>query len=108
EAKFASKVNTYLMEVAVLATAGLQAWYVYEYYSWATYLLIIAGLAFAAYIVLSANKKFNKKASLSAILVTLLLAPGFWSLTPTLSGESAAIPTSGPSLLSSNNVNGSF
>ncbi|MDK7326398.1 4-amino-4-deoxy-L-arabinose transferase, partial [Lactobacillus mulieris] len=32
----------------------------------------------------------------------------FWSLTPTLSGESAAIPTSGPSLLSSNNVNGSF
>lgn len=108
EAKFASKVNTYLMAVVVLATAGLQAWYVYEYYSWATYLLIIAGLAVAAYIVLSANKKFNKKASLSAILVTLLLAPGFWSLTPTLSGESAAIPTSGPSLLSSNNVNGSF
>ena len=63
------------MAVAVLATAGLQAWYVYEYYSWATYLLIIAGLAVAAYIVLSANKKFNKKASLSAILVTLLLAP---------------------------------
>lgn len=107
ETKFASKANTYLMAFAVLATAGLQAWYVYEYYPWATYLLVIAGLLVSGYIVISA-KKFNKKASLSAILVTLLLAPGFWSLTPTLSGESAAVPTTGPSLLSSNNVNDSF
>ena len=28
------------------------------------------------------------------------MAPGFWSLTSTISGESAAVPTTGPSLLS--------
>ncbi|MBW1606368.1 glycosyltransferase family 39 protein [Lactobacillus sp. Sy-1] len=94
----------YLLPFAVVATALLQAWYVSSYYVWATWLLIIAGIGFGLILLLKPGKPL--KSLTIGGLVTIMLAPAFWSMTPAIAGESAAIPTAGPDLLSSNGQGG--
>lgn len=92
------KWQTYLLPLAFLATVGLQAYYVYAYYPWLTWLLAAAGIGLTILGFGLRDKRHFKKIGVTA-LVALLLAPGWWSLTPTLASESAQIPTAGPDLL---------
>lgn len=94
----------YLLPLAILTSAGLQAWYVYSYYPWLTYILLALGLGFASALVL-VHDHLTKKLAVTGGIVSIMLSPGWWSLTPTLAAESSAIPTAGPDLLS-NGANG--
>lgn len=90
--------TTWLFPLAFILTMGLQVWYVSLVYS--NYLPIALGavaiLALAALLFL---RHKPRTIGMAVALVTLLLAPGWWSLTPTLAGESAAIPYASPTLL---------
>jgi 4-amino-4-deoxy-L-arabinose transferase-like glycosyltransferase len=88
--------KTYLLPTALLLTAGEQAYLVSTYSVWIAALIFIAVAAVVA--LLLAGQPFKRWAILGGAL--LMLLPAGWSLTPTLAAESAAIPTSGPSLLS--------
>ncbi|MHA8138556.1 glycosyltransferase family 39 protein [Lactobacillaceae bacterium Scapto_B20] len=94
----------YLLPFAVVSTAALQAWYVSSYYVWATWLILIAGILFSIALLLKPAKPL--KSLTIGGLVTIMLAPAFWSMTPAIAGESAAIPTAGPDLLSSSSQGG--
>ncbi len=94
----------YLLPLAILTSAGLQAWYVYSYYPWLTYILLALGLGFASALVL-VHDHLTKKLAVTGGIAAIMLSPGWWSLTPTLAAESSAIPTAGPDLLS-NGTNG--
>ncbi|MHA8111443.1 glycosyltransferase family 39 protein [Lactobacillaceae bacterium Melli_B4] len=89
----------YLLPFAVVSTAALQAWYVSSYYVWATWLILIAGILFGIGLLLKPAKPL--KSFTIGGLVTIMLAPAFWSMTPAIAGQSAAIPSAGPDLLSS-------
>lgn len=91
-----------IVTLGYLTTLGLQAWYVSSYYPWLSAVIVIAGLMVLAGIYFH---KENRQKFLATGLIIVLLAPGFWSLTPTIAAESAAVPTSGPSLLSGGNNN---
>ena len=95
----------YLLPLAILTSAGLQAWYVYSYYPWLTYILLALGLGFASALVL-VHDHLTKKLAVTGGIAAIMLSPGWWSLTPTLAAESSAIPTAGPDLLT-NGANGS-
>lgn len=97
----------YFLAGALAITGLLQAWYVAEYSM--LFAGLLAGLslvAVACYLYFS--QKNNKKQALFAkvSIFILLLAPGFWALTPALASESAAVPSAGPSLLTSGNNSG--
>lgn len=94
----------YLLPLAILATAGLQAWYVYSYYPWLTYILLALGLGFASALVL-VHDHLVKKLAFAGGVTAIMLSPGWWSLTPTLAAESSAIPIASPDLLN-NGTNG--
>ncbi|UQS85962.1 glycosyltransferase family 39 protein (plasmid) [Nicoliella spurrieriana] len=94
----------YLLPLAVTATAFFQAWYVSSYYAWASWLLIFAGIGFGLILLVKPAKPLRSLTI--GGLVAILLAPAFWSATPAIAGESAAIPTAGPDLLSSNGQGG--
>ncbi len=95
----------YVFAFGLLATAALQAWYVYSYYPWLSW-IIAGGSVITAALIAFVFTSWRKVAVASTFAVTLLsLAPGFWSLTPTISAESAAIPTAGPDLLTSGGGN---
>lgn len=91
--------QTYLLPLAFLTTLALQAYYVATYYLWLTWLLAVAGVLLTILAFGFKAKKQLKPIGITG-LVALLLAPGWWSLTPTLASESAQIPTAGPDLLS--------
>lgn len=96
----------YIFAIGLLTTAALQAWYVYSYYPWLSW-LIAGGSAITAALIAFVFTSWRKVAVTSTFAITLLsLAPGFWSLTPTIAGESAAIPTAGPDLLTSGGNSG--
>ncbi len=90
----------YLLPLAILATAVLQAWYVSSYYSWATWVIMIFAVAMSALLIIFPQNRFST-IFIGLATIGILAAPGWWSLTPTLAAESAQIPTSGPDLLSS-------
>lgn len=91
--------TTYLLPVGIAITIALQAWYLTQYYTVAPWLLVIAGILVIVGLFATRLHRF-RKIMVGATLVTILAAPGFWSITPTLAGESAGIPTAGPDLLS--------
>ncbi|ERL66390.1 YycA [Schleiferilactobacillus shenzhenensis LY-73] len=93
------KWTTYLLPVGIAVTVALQAWYLTQYYTVWPWVLIIAGILVIAGLLATRLRRF-RKTMVGVTLVTLLAAPGFWSITPTLAGESVAIPTAGPDLLS--------
>ncbi|WP_125761298.1 glycosyltransferase family 39 protein [Companilactobacillus hulinensis] len=93
-----------LLPVAILSTAALQAWYVAQYYSILAWVLLGLGVLISIPLFvlpwISLSLKSKHMIPISAVIL-IMLAPSFWSLTPTLAGESAQIPTAGPSLLTS-------
>lgn len=89
----------YLIASGFWITAGLQAWYVYSYYPWLSWIIIVGTIGTSLLAVF--YQKAHKNLIYGALAVAFLtLAPGFWSLTPTLAGASDAIPSAGPDLLS--------
>lgn len=90
----------YLLPAAIIATAALQSWYVYSYYPWLTWIILIAAIGFSIGLaILPRGKAFQ--ALLVGGILSIMAAPAWWSLTPTIAAESAMIPTAGPSLLTS-------
>ncbi|WP_125591017.1 glycosyltransferase family 39 protein [Companilactobacillus jidongensis] len=91
-----------LLPVAILSTAALQAWYVAQYYSVLAWVLLGLGVLVSIPLFvlpwIAANLKSKHVWPIAGVIL-VMLAPSFWSLTPTLAGESAQIPTAGPSLL---------
>ncbi|GAB6092818.1 ArnT family glycosyltransferase [Furfurilactobacillus curtus] len=89
----------YLFASGILSTGALQSWYVYSDYPWLSWLIGLGSIV--ATIVIITSFKAVKRTNIVSLmaLILLALAPSFWSLTPTLAAESAAIPTAGPDLL---------
>lgn len=93
-----------LLPIAILSTAILQAWYLTDYYPTLAWVLLVAGIAISIPLFVLpwiAIKLKNKRVWPIVALVIVMLAPSWWSLTPTLAGSSDGIPSAGPSLLSS-------
>lgn len=90
----------YLLPVALIATAALQSWYVYSYYPWLTWLILAVAIGISAGLVLLPHRTITQPLIIGGLL-GILVAPAWWSLTPTIAAESAMIPTAGPSLLTS-------
>ncbi|MCH4164426.1 MAG: glycosyltransferase family 39 protein [Lentilactobacillus diolivorans] len=95
----------YLLPLAIVATAALQSWYVFSYYPWLTWLILAAGLIIAITLIVIGYRSLAKPLTVAGI-ITILVAPTWWSLTPTIAAESAMIPTAGPSLLTSGQGSG--
>ncbi|USQ69864.1 glycosyltransferase family 39 protein [Companilactobacillus allii] len=93
-----------ILPIAILSTAILQAWYVAQYYSIIAWVLLGVGVLISIPLFalpwISINLKNKHIWPISGVIL-IMLAPTFWSLTPTIAGESAQIPTAGPSLLTS-------
>ncbi|WP_125567823.1 glycosyltransferase family 39 protein [Companilactobacillus insicii] len=91
-----------VLPVAILSTAALQAWYVSQYYSVIAWILLGLGVLVSIPLFVLpwiTNNLKSRYAWPIAGIILVMIAPSFWSLTPTLAGESAQIPTAGPSLL---------
>ncbi|MFT8583866.1 glycosyltransferase family 39 protein [Liquorilactobacillus hordei] len=97
-----SKKNYWLrgiMGVGIITNGALQAFFVWEYSVIAGIVVAVISVIMSIFIIFN----YSKVKLFTAVgLLGLLWLPAFWSLTPTISAESAAIPTSGPSLLSGN------
>ncbi|EPC84308.1 hypothetical protein Lpp37_00927 [Lacticaseibacillus paracasei subsp. paracasei Lpp37] len=97
--------QAWLLPIAIVVTTGLQAWYVSLYYQWQPFLVIAAGLLGLILLFIGRTKAWRKTA-LGVAIAAIMAAPAFWSLTPTIAGSSAGIPSAGPSLLSSSGNGG--
>ncbi|GAA6236644.1 ArnT family glycosyltransferase [Apilactobacillus micheneri] len=93
-------IRFYFLPLAIAVTAMLQAWYVSSYYSWLTILILIIGIAASLGIIFIRSKKIMKNVIIAG-LITIAIAPSFWSMTPTIAKTSDAIPSAGPDLLNS-------
>lgn len=92
-----------LLPVSILSTSILQAWYLTDYYPTLAWILLIAGIIISIPLFVLpwiAIRLKNKRVWPIAALIIVMLAPTWWSLTPTLAGSSDGIPSAGPSLLS--------
>lgn len=92
-----------LLPLSILATSILQAWYLTDYYPTLAWVLLIAGIIISLPLFVLpwiAIKLKNKRVWPIAALIIVMIAPTWWSLTPTLAGSSDGIPSAGPSLLS--------
>lgn len=87
----------YLLFMGLGTTACLQSYYVWTYYPWLSLVILILT---AVALVMMTLTPAKERLFLTLGVGFLCLAPGFWALPPTISGESAAVPTTGPSLLS--------
>ncbi|WP_179394179.1 ArnT family glycosyltransferase [Lacticaseibacillus absianus] len=88
----------WLLPIAFTLTMALQVWYVSLVYTWQPWALAAISLAaLAAMFGLRTHRL--RRAGIAITLATLLAAPGWWALTPTLAGESSAIPYASPTLL---------
>jgi len=93
-----------LLPLAILSTSILQAWYLTDYYPTLAWVLLIAGIIVSIPLFALpwiAIKLKNKRIWPVIALLLVMIAPSWWSLTPTLAGSSDGIPSAGPSLLSS-------
>jgi|GEM_PF-2590202 len=93
-----------LLPVSILTTSILQAWYLNDYYPTLSWILLIAGIIISIPLFVLpwiAIKLKNKRIWPIAALIIVMLAPTWWSLTPTIAGSSDGIPSAGPSLISS-------
>ncbi|AUI72785.1 ArnT family glycosyltransferase [Companilactobacillus alimentarius] len=93
-----------LLPISILSTSILQAWYLTDYYPTLSWVLLIAGIIISIPLFVLpgiAIKLKNKRIWPIVALIIVMLAPTWWSLTPTLAGSSDGIPSAGPSLLSS-------
>lgn len=93
-----SMIARIVVSVAVLTTLLLQAYYVWSYYQIISIILIIVAIGLSIWWLLP--RQINNKIKIALSAISILLMAGWWSLTPTLSHNSAAIPAASPSLLS--------
>jgi 4-amino-4-deoxy-L-arabinose transferase-like glycosyltransferase len=100
----ANKIAAAILPIAIITTATLQAWYVSSYYTGFSILILGSAVIFTSAFLLTKHKKIGRLMLILGLL-TITIAPSFWSATPTIAQESAAIPTSGPDLLSSQGNN---
>ncbi|TPR45708.1 ArnT family glycosyltransferase [Apilactobacillus micheneri] len=98
-------IRFYFLPLAIAVTAMLQAWYVSSYYSWLTILILVIGITASLGIIFIKSKKIMKNVIIAG-LITIAIAPSFWSMTPTIAKTSDAIPSAGPDLLTSNGNQG--
>ncbi len=98
-----------MLPTAILSTSALQAWYINANYPTLSWILL--GVGALVSIILYAMPWISKKAAkaytwpvIGSILI--MLAPTWWSLTPTIAGSSDGIPSAGPSLLQSSGMGG--
>lgn len=92
-----------LLPISILTTSVLQAWYLMDYYQTLAWILLVAGIIISIPLFVLpwiAIKLRNKRVWPIVALIIVMLAPTWWSLTPTLAGSSDGIPSAGPSLLS--------
>ncbi|MHC6120838.1 ArnT family glycosyltransferase [Companilactobacillus sp. FL22-3] len=97
------------LPVAILSTGCLQAWYLNDYYPTLSWILLIAGIIISIPLFVLpwiAIRLKNKRIWPIVALIIMMLAPTWWSLTPTLAGSSDGIPSAGPSLLSGGSGSG--
>lgn len=97
------------LPVAILSTAALQAWYIYDNYKALSWILLILGILISIplFILPWTSRKLRSHRPLTiAGVILVMLAPTWWSLTPTIAGSSDGIPSAGPSLLSSGGMGG--
>ncbi|MCT4396083.1 glycosyltransferase family 39 protein [Periweissella beninensis] len=87
-----------LWAICLLATTGIQAYYAWSYYPTASVALLAVGAALAVWWVID-NRPVRHRIAVS--LITLVAMASWWAATPTIAHESAAIPSAGPSLLTS-------
>ncbi|TPR12938.1 glycosyltransferase family 39 protein [Apilactobacillus timberlakei] len=98
-------IRFYFLPLAIAVTTMLQAWYVSSYYSWLTILILVIGITASLGIIFIKSKKIMKKVIIAS-LITIAIAPSFWSMTPTIAKTSDAIPSAGPDLLNSHGNQG--
>lgn len=92
------RTDQVLSSTAILSTAALQTYYLLAYSKLLAGLLL-GGTGLLLLLTWLPMFKSQLKRVMLVSLVLLFTAPTFWSLTPTLAHQSAAIPTSGPELL---------
>nr|SFZ88431.1 putative integral membrane protein [Loigolactobacillus rennini] len=97
--------STYLLPLAIGLTASLQAYYVRDYYQWASWSLLLGGWLLAALLLLLHRQQGLHKILIGISLIGLMLAPGYWALTPMIYLEEAQIPTAGPDLANGGGTN---
>lgn len=88
----------YLLPAAFVLTAGLQAWYVNDYYPLAAWLMMITAIIVSLALIFLHNKQAKNPLIIFGML-SIMIAPTWWSLTPTIAQQSAQIPIAGPDLL---------
>ncbi|MEI7025186.1 glycosyltransferase family 39 protein [Paenibacillus sp. y28] len=101
----------WLLPLALAVTAAVQLVLVWRYTGLRPTLFVaIALFSTAALLLLAAVRRFNPRfgrAAIAAGLIGLLLAPGYWSLTPAMNaGKSAVLPYAGPELSSGMGMGG--
>ncbi|MFD1418282.1 glycosyltransferase family 39 protein [Companilactobacillus keshanensis] len=98
-----------LLPVSILGTSALQAWYVFDDYKVLAWVLLALGILISIplFVLPWVSTRLKSKRSFAiAGVILVMLAPTFWSLTPTIAGSSDGIPSAGPSLLSSAGMGG--
>ena len=86
--------------LGIILTGSLQLWYAYEYYPrWTSILFGLIMLGLVVLVLFRNHQKLIRYGSVAAI-IGIMVIPTWWSLTPTISAESAGVPSAGPDLLS--------
>lgn len=73
----------YLLPLAIVTTACLQAWFVNPYYPWLSWLMLATG-SFVSFILISSRRRRAIKLLIATGLMTVAVAPTWWSLTPAI------------------------
>lgn len=85
------------ISLGIVSTLLLQAYYVWSYYQIISIILVIVAVLLAIWWLLP--KQANHKIKIFVSLISIITMAGWWSLTPTLSHSSDAIPAASPTLL---------
>lgn len=85
------------ISLGTVSTLLLQAYYVWSYYQIISIILVIVAVLLAIWWLLP--KQTNYKIKILVSLISIVTMAGWWSLTPTLSHSSDAIPAASPTLL---------
>lgn len=92
-----------LLPSAIISTAFLQSWYIYDDYQVSAWILLVLGILISLplFVIpwISKELKYGRSIAIASVIL-VMLAPTWWSLTPTIAGSSDGIPSAGPSLLS--------
>lgn len=93
----------YLLPLAIVSTASLQAWYIYQFYPPVSWLMLLLG-AIVGLVLISSRQKRAIRWLIAVGMTTIILGPIWWSLTPALTATANA--TASPALFSSTKQRG--